>query len=274
MLLLGVDFTSAPSARKPITVALGELQHGQLLAREIRRCPDWPSFEALLGSAGPWCGGFDFPFGLPRELVLQLGWPLDWAGLVEHVRALGKPAFKAALDGVRESRPAGSRYIHRATDIPAQSHSPMKLVNPPVGLMFFEGAPRLLAAGATLPGMHRGDPARIALEAYPALLARRFTRESYKSDTRAKQTPQRCLARERILAGLEAGQPGSPRVCCAPVLRGQLLDDASGDSLDAVLALLQAARAWSLRDKHFGLPPGMDSLEGWILSAEPLESRA
>lgn len=274
MLLLGVDFTSAPSARKPITAALGRLREGRVRLEAIRQYPDWPSFEALLGSAGPWCGGFDFPFGLPRELVLQLGWPLDWAGLVKQVRALGKPAFKAALDGVRESRPVGSRYIHRVTDIPAQSHSPMKLVNPPVGLMFFEGAPRLLAAGVTLPGMHQGDPARIALEAYPALLARRFTRDSYKSDTRAKQTPERRVARERILAGLEAGQPGSPGLCYAPVLRGQLLEDASGDSLDAVLALLQAARAWSLRDYHFGLPPGMDSLEGWILSVEPLESRA
>ena len=272
MRFIGVDFTSAPSARKPITAALGELQHGQLVVSEIRPCMSWAEFEALLAAPGPWCGGFDFPFGLPRELVVQLGWPHDWAGLITHVRALGKPAFKAALDQVRESRPMGCRYIHRATDIPAQSHSPMKLVNPPVGLMFFEGTPRLLAAGVTLPGMHSGDPARIALEAYPALLARRFTRESYKSDTRAKQTPERRVARERILAGLDAGQPLGPVLKMSPSLRVQALEDASGDSLDALLAMLQAASAWAQRERGFGLPPGMDPIEGWILSVQPIES--
>lgn len=273
MILLGVDFTSAPSARKPITAALGRMRDGQLCVAAIRKYADWPSFEALLASTGPWCGGFDFPFGLPRELVLQLGWPLDWAGLVAHVQVLGKPAFKAALDGVRESRPMGSRYIHRATDFPAQSHSPMKLVNPPVGLMFFEGAARLLIAGVTLPGMHTGDPARIALEAYPALLARRFTRDSYKSDTRTKQTPERRQAREYILTGLETGQHTGAVLKLSSSLRSQALEDASGDSLDALLAMLQAASAWMRCEQGFGLPPDFDPLEGWIMSVEPLESR-
>ena len=48
----------------------------------------------------------------------------------------------------------------------------MKWVNPPVVLMLHAGAPRLLAANVTLPGLHRGDPSRIALEAYPGMLAR------------------------------------------------------------------------------------------------------
>lgn len=263
-LLLGVDFTSAPGRRKPITVAHGTLgAHGLQLAG-IEACADWASFEAVLARPGPWLGGFDFPFGLPRALVVQLGWPLDWSGLVRHLHGLGKPAFKAALDGVREKRPPGSRYLHRACDGPARSHSPMKLVNPPVGLMFFEGAPRLLAAGLSLPGLHAGDPQRLALEAYPALLARRFTQASYKSDERAKQTAERRAARQQIIAGLCAGETG-PALAAPRALLDQLLDDASGDSLDAVLALLQAAHAWQLRDAGFGLPAGVDPLEGWII---------
>ncbi|PLK50277.1 DUF429 domain-containing protein [Uliginosibacterium sp. TH139] len=263
-LLLGVDFTSAPSRRKPITVARGELRANGLQLAGIESCADWASFEAVLARPGPWLGGFDFPFGLPRALVEQLGWPQDWAGLIQHIHTLGKPAFKAALDAVREGRPMGSRYLHRACDGPARSHSPMKLVNPPVGLMFFEGAPRLLSAGLSLPGLHAGDPQRLALEAYPALLARRFTQASYKSDERAKQTLERRAEREKIIAGLCAGAAG-PVLDLPSALAAQLLDDASGDSLDAVLALLQAAHAWLLRDEGFGLPAGVDPLEGWIV---------
>lgn len=264
MRLLGVDFTSAPRRAKAITVASGRfVADGVLQVEAFRCCNDWPAFEALLAEPGPWCGGFDFPFGLPRELVVQLGWPQDWAGLVRQVRALGKPAFRAALDAVREARPAGSRYIHRACDRVAKSHSPMKFVNPPVGLMFFEGAPRLLEAGVTLPGMHAGDPQRLALEAYPALLAREIVRASYKSDTPAKQDAARHARRRQLLDALQAGRhPLGIVLRLDAALEAIALDDATGDHLDALLALLQAG--WWMRHADAGLPGVFDPLEGWI----------
>jgi hypothetical protein len=50
------------------------------------------------------------------------------------------------------------------TDIAAGSVSPQKLYGVPVGLMFFEGAPR------PIPKLHYGDPKRIVVEAYPGVL--------------------------------------------------------------------------------------------------------
>jgi hypothetical protein len=51
--------------------------------------------------------------------------------------------------------------------------------------------------------------------------------------------------------------------------RDALADDPSGDTLDAVLCLLQAA--WALRQHEAGHPcwglPEFDPLEGWIVSA-------
>jgi hypothetical protein len=44
-----------------------------------------------------------------------------------------------------------ARIREFVTDHPAGSHSPLKLVNPPVGLMFLEAAPRLLASGVSIP---------------------------------------------------------------------------------------------------------------------------
>ena len=136
--ILGIDFTSAPGSRKAITVARAELDGARLTIKAIDYLTSFADFEAMLQTPGPWVGGFDFPFGLPRELVATLGWPQEWPQMVRHIQALGKDAFKDALNAVRESRPMGSRYIARCGDAAAGSSSPMKLVNPPVGLMFFE----------------------------------------------------------------------------------------------------------------------------------------
>jgi hypothetical protein len=45
-----------------------------------------------------------------------------------------------------------------------------------------------------------------------------------------------------------------------------LLVDGSGDSLDAVLCLVQAAWASLQNNQNYGLPD-FDPLEGWIVSA-------
>lgn len=268
--LLGVDFTSAPRRAKPITVAHGWIDGSRVVLDHIERCADWPAFEAVLARPGPWPGAFDFPFGLPREAVIDLGWPQTWPALVRHCAKLGKAAFRTALDAYRETRPIGQRYAHRATDLPARSHSPLKLVNPPVGLMFLEGAPRLLAAGGQLPGLHVGDPLRIAIEAYPGLLARRITTASYKSDERRKQTAERQAARARIVDALTApavdtaGEDFAHPLRITAAQRASLIDDGSGDLLDATLALLQAASAARAGPPLFGLPARMDPLEGWI----------
>jgi hypothetical protein len=52
--------------------------------------------------------------------------------------------------------------------------------------------------------------------------------------------------------------------------RDALAQDASGDALDAVLCLVQAAWAQAAHAQGhalYGLPEAIDSLEGWILGA-------
>lgn len=266
--VLGVDFTSAPRPAKPIVVARGRAAAGVFVLEAIEALPDWTAFERLLASPGPWLGGFDFPFGLPRAAVRDLGWPTEWTALVRHCAAMSRNAFRASLDAYRATRPVGDKYPHRATDLPAASHSPVKLVNPPVGLMFLEGAPRLAAAGLHIPGLRDGDPARIAVEAYPGLAARAITRTSYKSDEVRKQTPARRAVRGAIVARLRRdGGPFGFRLEGARALLASLADDGTGDRLDAVLAAMQAAWCWRRRARNFGLPRDVDPLEGWIATA-------
>ena len=261
----GVDFTSRPSKQKQITIATGGIRRRAFELEGIKEYCDWGSFESWLKRDGPWVAGFDFPFGLPREATHDLGWPATWGELVLHCRSLGRESFRAALDRYRESRAAGSRYAHRATDLPAGSHSPLKLVNPPVGLMFLEGAPRLLEAGITIPGLIKGDRLRIAFEAYPGFAVRQMVKGSYKNDAPAKQTPQRMRARKAIVAALVSGDnPFDIALSASARTLNSLVRDASGDRLDAVMCALQAAWAWQRRADNYGLPSKIDPLEGWI----------
>jgi hypothetical protein len=143
----------------------------------------------------------------------------------------------------------------------------MKWVNPPVVLMLHAGAPRLLAAGVTIPGLFAGDPSRIALEAYPGMLARQVIgRASYKTDDPRKDDAARRAAREAITVAIEAGRMGIS-VAFAPGLREPCVRDCTADTLDAVLCAVQAAWGWRRRDVNFGLPPDMDPLEGWTVGA-------
>jgi len=270
--LLGVDFTSAPRRAKPITVAHARLSGGAaggttcnpvVQVEAVDALESFAAFESLLAEPGPWIGGFDFPFGLPRTAVVELGWPSDWRSLVLACAGMPRAAFRACLDAHRQARAVGDRYVHRAVDRPAGSHSPLKLVNPPVALMFLEGAPRLARAGATVAGHVEGDGRRVAVEAYPGYLVRAITRQSYKSDTRAKQTVQRHAARGMILAALCRGDhPLGLRLSAPRPLLDRALDDASGDTLDAIVCAMQAG--WASQQPGFGIPAGTDPLEGWI----------
>ena len=266
-MILGIDFTCAPRASKAITVAFARWSGDTLVVDRYARLTDFASFEALLAQPGPWIGGFDFPFGLPAELVRDLGWPREWRALVRHCQAMTRLQFRAQLDAYRATRPAGRKYPHRATDAPAGSSSPMKLVNPPVALMFHEGVRRLAASGVHVPRLLPGDRSRVALEAYPGFLARSIVRGSYKSDTRSKHTAERAGLRRTILAALRSGKHklGLEVRFATSTLHRAALADGSGDLLDAVLCAVQAA--WASGQPRYGLPRQVPACEGWIVSA-------
>ncbi|MES2188423.1 MAG: DUF429 domain-containing protein [Pseudomonadota bacterium] len=279
-MLVGCDFSSAPSRRKPVVIALGRLAGSRVVLDGVERFDTLAAFAAWLEKPGAWVGGFDLPFGLPRALVESLGWPVEWAACMDHYGSLARTDIRDAFAAFCAARPAGSKFAHRATDGPAGSSPSMKWVNPPVAFMLHAGVPLLRAAGVHLAGVqpHDAGAPKVALEAYPGLLAREVLgRRSYKSDDRAKQTPDRLIARKDLVAALECGLgPLGPlrsgiRLKLRPAQHDLLVADASGDTLDAVLCLLQAAWALVRHQEgagRYGLPAGVDPLEGWIVTAQ------
>lgn len=271
-MLLGCDFSSSPSARKPIVVAQGQCVAGRVQVVDIKRFASLQAWGQWLAQPGHWVGGFDLPFGLPRELVETLAWPTQWHACMQHYASLSRPQIRDAFAGFCNARPVGGKFAHRATDGPAGSSPSMKWVNPPVAYMMHAGVPLLLQAGVHLPGLHEGDVTRVALEAYPGLLAREVLGpRSYKSDDRAKQTPERLIARKDLLHALEMGHTHlGLRLKLSHAQHDTLADDATGDTLDAVLCLIQAAWAQQRHaqgDALYGLPTSLDPLEGWIVTA-------
>jgi hypothetical protein len=226
-------------------------------------------FGTWLAQPSKWVGGFDFPFGLPRELVEHLGWPLQWRNCIDHYASLSRSDIRTTFAAFCDARPAGSKFANRAFDKRAGSSPSMKWVNPPVAYMLHAAMPSLLAAGVHIPGLHEGDRGRVALEAYPGLLARELIgRRSYKSDEKAKQTPERLIARKDLLTALEIGRTRlGLRLKLTHAQRDALVQDASGDSLDAALCLVQAAWAQRQGAPRYGLPEHLDPLEGWIVTA-------
>ena len=262
MRLAGIDFTSAPSRAKPITVALGSLEGDRLHVEAVEALPGFEAFEAWLASPGPWLCAFDFPFGLPRAFVEanRLGASCAEAIASVHARCPTRMSWRAFIDAWGNTQPRGQRLLHRATDTASAvpSTSPLQTRYVPVGLMYSEGVHRLVRAGVTMPGQHAGDPGRVALEGYPRRLAHALIeRRSYKNE----DLPDRSAAREAIVVGLE-GAAGGAAVLRDTALRRSLIADASGDRLDAVLCLVQAARASGI--ERYGLPERVDPVEGWI----------
>lgn len=241
MRICGIDFTSRPGRMKPIVLAEGELDGDVLRIRDLCYLASFDAFDAALREPGPWVTGIDFPFGQPRKLVEALDWPREsWEDYVAHVCGMGKDGFECAIKAYTQSD-EGKEH-KRATD-PSWAISAMHLDNPPAGKMFFQGAPRIAASGASIVPCAPNDDRRVIVEAYAAMVVKALFegKVSYKGpmpDSRgARQQIVKCLSeplcRERYDLTVQMDREH----------RLQLIYDPTGDPLDAILCAVQAAWA-------------------------------
>lgn len=277
MKIYGLDFTSAPNIRKPITCASAYLNGADLNVEFVERLCSFTDFELFLQRPGPWWAGFDFPFGQPHRLLTeQQRGNEDWETFVRWISRLNAREFVDWLTEYRTKRPYGDRHHLREVDRLAKSCSPMMLYGVPVAKMFFGGAPRLLQAGASILPMCPQSDSRVAVEAYPKLVAVRYAAGGkYKADERRRQTAEHRATRIRILTGLQA------RIFDDYGLQLQLsrtsqtlaVEDSTGDSLDAILCTIQAAWASRCDEPPHGIPNDCDRFEGWIVDPQLLQAR-
>lgn len=282
--LLGLDFSCAPSLRKPLTLAWGRRAGDVVRLERLDEIPTLAGLEQVLRNTHDVLAGCDFPFGLPRPFVQALcthppdGFPADHLAALRractpsaeaepgaadaliralHAHCVDRAGFQRLVDGWGQTwdtmRPPGPKLLHRPTDTAVPgigSTSPLQTRYVPVGKMYFEGMVRLVGADLTLPGLRRGRPDALAFEAYPGFLSGEVLgRRSYKSDATAppEQQQARLIARMDLIDALEQGRTRlNLRLKLTPAQRDFIVQDAKGDRLDAALCLVQAA--WAQRE--------------------------
>ena len=269
MHVYGLDFTSAPRREKPITCVAATLIESALHVESLVGFESFDTFENFLGSPGPWIAGMDFPFGQPEKLRRNLGWPDSWGEIARLVGELSAAEFGQLLTEYRNARVSGDKHHRRDTDVLAKSQSPMTLFGVPVAKMFHRGAPLLERSRVNIIPCRPLNKDRIVVEAYPALVARRYIgKAKYKSDTRRQQTPKREDARRELLDllhGPRLAEDFGITLAIPDGLAGEFIGDATADRLDALLCAIQAAWSWTLRDQNYGIPADVDPAEGWIV---------
>ncbi len=262
--VFGIDFTSVPSLKKPITCVRARFDGKLLSFEELVHLHDFGEFEEVLATPGGWVAGIDFPFGQARRLVENIGWPNTWAAYIDEVARLDRSGFRNVLEAYKRDRAPGDKHHKRTCDVLTRSQSPQTLYGTPVALMFYEGAPRLLKAGVHLPYHHDGDESRVVLEAYPGIAARSLIGgTSYKNDSKQKQTAGQHQARQQLLA-LLTGDAVENLYGFSVAAPAELADDPGADDLDALVCAVQAAWGHGHADRLYGAPANLDRLEGWI----------
>lgn len=276
MRVFGIDFTSTPSARHPITCALCRVEEERLYIDAMCALESLECFHNVLASDGPWIAGMDFPFGLPRDFLQPVNWSPDWETYVASAAAMARSEFRDLARSVAAERAIGQRYSLRNADRVAGAQSPMNVTSPAVGLMFHAGAPSLLASGATVLPMKAGDPDRTVVEGYPKLVAQALIGpRAYKDESSLRDDRSCFQARLDLLAAMRGEtllEHYGLNLIGLDAFVDELVVDESGDGVDALMCAVQAAWAWTRRDTGFGIPSDADSSEGWI--ADPATALA
>jgi hypothetical protein len=267
--IYGLDFTSVPSASKPITCAQCELNSGLLSVRGIEDLNNFDEFDQFLRRDGPWVAGIDFPFGQPSKLIHNLRWPGSWEHYVKQISDMSAEQFAECLTKYQEHQPIRDKHHFRATDLVARSRSPMMLYRVPVAKMFLRGAPCLLKASVSVLPCRRTADDRLVVEAYPTLVARRWVpRAKYKGGGSPSQMNTQVDMRRKVIDGLLSGSRRAHYGCgveLTDALADACVQDGRGDRLDAVLCAVQAAWAYLQREHNYGIPGECDRNEGWIV---------
>ena len=236
---------------------------------------DFAGFEDFLQRRGPWVCGMDFPFGQPRSLIAALGWPSSWEGYVGEVGKLPKEEFEGKIRADMATRPAGRKWRYRLADRRSGSSSAMMLFRVPVGKMFYQGAPRLLASGVRIEPCRRNGDAQSCRRGLPG--GRRPPLSGTQSIQEGRRTRH---TRKEIRQGDAALRPGvssHSRKSMDSRWRWMLAGGMSSYGTlpptpsDSLLCAVQAAWAYVRRDEDYGVPPECDPEEGWILDPALLD---
>lgn len=242
--IIGVDFSGSIKAGKTIWIAFSNIESGGLKVLDCRRASDLENSGADRGIAlkalhyyvsrqSNAVIGFDFPFGLPEQLVVENNWEdfiLTFAEKFSSPEQFRKYCFDLA----------GGRELKRQTDIDCKA--PFSPYNLRLFRQTYYGIRDLILPlvknnqVSVLPMQQRTEGKPWLIEICPASFLKR---EGHYLSYKGKKVEQ-YQARLKIIAllerniGLNFDRAG---------LQEKILNDCGGDALDSIIAACCAARA-------------------------------
>ena len=109
MKIYGIDFTSRPKRRKPLTSLNCTFNGHVLCAGNLEEWRDFSEFEQARKRPGPWFARIDFPFDQSRKFIETICWPAIWSDYVMHAQSLGRNGLRDALNAYRQTRESGDK---------------------------------------------------------------------------------------------------------------------------------------------------------------------
>ncbi len=263
--VFGIDFSGASDAGRKIWIAGGIIKEGLLQIQVCNQASEFPGanikldvcLEALRDFiAGEKDGvfGFDFPFGLPRELIKEKSWDDFVLHFPENYMYPGEFRSKCR-------KPAIGRELKRITDI--ESKTPFSPYNLRVYRQTYYGIHDVLHSltknhlACVLPMQNALPDKPWLLEICPASTLKKLLQvkklPSYKGTD-----DQHYKARGLILDELtETNQLLIPRL-----VRSTAKDNSGGDALDSIIAAYSTFHAYL---NHFKVEPNENyKLEGYV----------
>lgn len=271
MKIYSICFNHDPSQENPILCAQGNytLKNGL----SIKRIKEWSTlkeFEFFLEQKGPWIAGVDFPVSQSWNFIKKISSSDKWNSFIQAVTSTQKEKFEKEIKIFSKKASGGNNALLRITDTMAQSSNPLSLGNNNPAFMFYEGVKRLKKAGVSIPPCHVIKTNRIVVETSPGLIANRFTFK-YKNPGK-KFTAQQNIedARKIILNSIKTEEFESEFGFIVNIdssIALMSVEDNKGRYIDSVMGMIQAAWAYSKKNKNYGIPsfnhPVIQS-EGWI----------
>lgn len=265
----GVDFSGARDAGKKIWIATGLIEGEALCVEDCCPALNLPdsgvprdqclaALRHFIAARGSCVVGLDFPFGLPRDLVSDSTW-VKFLSMFKS-RCRNPEHFRKSCLRSRDGK-----ELKRTTD--RESRTPFSAYNLRLYRQTYFGIGDLLASlvqehcACVLPMQHAVPGVPWLIEICPASTLRRHGLNRPPYVPYKGKTPEHRTARRMILKKLEEAHG---LAVASRDRRLRILENPTGDALDAVIAAVSTFRA--LRDGfHASASDNDDHLvEGYV----------
>ena len=238
MFIAGLDFTSNPGHTKKNKIIIAEIINENVTIKEFLVFSDFKALTNFFSESGPLFCGCDFPFNFPVDYQNELSIS-NFTNMKKFIKKFDKNEFKTLLRKIQNQRKTGNKYTYRLTDKENSAGSPVNVINPPIGLMLFEGLKMFASIDCSVYPFEKVDTNKINFfEVYPkSFLKNNNFLNQYKNEN--KNIEYQFYNRKKYTIAIKKfiEEKLQLRILIPNKIEQELYIDFRGDVLDAFICL-------------------------------------